>query len=153
MVEYAESANFHQMVVWVEWVVGSGTYAKWCGLTSRGIQRQHNMNVTPVPPCDDESAPAQNERAVESSDVTVSGTGVWAKQSHENALDWWYGGQTRNTRVQHVRADPGDTEFEEGPAYLVTLAHQAERGQKVTAEIAIEFDGLPTRTPKASSGS
>lgn len=144
----ADSANFHEMVVEVEWTPGSGTYARWCGLTSRGINRQHNMSTTPVPDCDDESLPAAIERAVESSEVTISGSGVWARQSHEHALDWWYGGQTRNIRVHHFKADVGETEYESGPAYLVNLSNQAERGQKVTADIQIEFDGLPTREEK-----
>ena len=147
----AQTANFHEMVVEVEWdpVGAEGVYSRWCGLTSRGINRQHNMSTTAVPDCDDEAKPAVNERAVESSDVTISGSGVWAKQSHEHALDWWYSGQTLNIRVHHVRADPGDTEYEEGAAYLVNLSNQADRGQKVTADIQIEFDGVPTRTPKA----
>lgn len=142
----AGTANFHEMVVEVEWVADSGTYSKVCGITSRGINRQHNMQTSEVPDCDDESLPAAVERAVQSSEVTISGAGVWAKQSHENMLDWWYSGQTRNIRVHHVLADPGDTEFETGPAYLQSINNQAERGTKVTAEVAIEFDGLPTRT-------
>ena len=145
----AGTANFHEMVVEVEWVAESGTYAKVCGITSRGINRQHNMQTSEVPDCDDESLPASVERAVQSSEVTISGAGVWAKQSHENMLDWWYSGATKSIRVQHVNAESGDTEYETGNAYLVTLSNQAERGTKVTAEIAIEFDGLPTRTAAA----
>ncbi|WP_411033360.1 phage tail tube protein [Shinella sp. BYT-45] len=92
-----------------------------------------------------------HERAVQSSEVTISGSGSWARQSHETMLDWWYGGQTLNIRVHHVKAEVGDTEYESGPAYLVSINNQAERGTKVTAEISIEFDGIPTRTPKAGS--
>lgn len=145
----AGTANFHEMVVEVEWVADSGTYARACGITSRGINRQHNMQTSEVPDCDDESLPAAVERAVQSSEVTASGAGVWAKQSHENMLNWWYSGAPLNVRVHHVNAESGDTEYETGPAYLVSLSNQAERGTKVTAEVSIEFDGLPTRTAKA----
>jgi hypothetical protein len=145
----AGTANFHQMVLEVE-TETPGTYAKLCGLTSRGIQRQHNMQTSEVPDCDDESLPAAVERAVQSSEVTISGSGVWASQSHETMLDWWYSGQTKNIRVKHANAAVGDTEYETGPAYLQSISNQAERGQKVTAEISIEFDGLPTRTAKAA---
>lgn len=145
----AQTANFHQMVLEVE-TDTPGTYAKLCGLTSRGINRQHNMQTSEVPDCDDESLPAAVERSVQSSEVTISGSGVWASQSHETMLDWWYGGQTKNVRIRHVNAAVGDTEYETGAAYLVSIANQAERGPKVTAEISIEFDGLPTRTPKAA---
>lgn len=145
----AGTANFHEMVVEVEWVASSGTYSKVCGITSRGINRQSNMQTSEVPDCDDESLPAAVERAVQSQEVTISGAGVWASQSHGNMLDWWYSGATKNIRVQHVNAASGDTEYESGAAYLVTLSNQAERGTKVTAEISIEFDGLPTRTDAA----
>lgn len=145
----ATTANFHQMVVEVETTPGSGVYAKLCGLTSRGINRQSNMSTSEVPDCDDESLPAAVERAVQSQEVTIPGSGVWASQSHETMLDWWYSGATKSVRVQHVNAAVGDTEYETGNAYLVSIANQAERGTKVTAEISIEFDGIPTRTPKA----
>lgn len=145
----ATTANFHQMVVEVETTPGSGVYAKLCGLTSRGINRQSNMSTSEVPDCDDESLPAAVERAVQSQEVTIPGSGVWASQSHETMLDWWYSGATKSVRVQHVNAAVGDTEYETGDAYLVSIANQAERGTKVTAEISIEFDGIPTRTPKA----
>lgn len=147
----AVTENFHEMVVEVEWTPGSGVFAKWCGLTGNALNRTHNMQTTEVPDCDDESLPAAVERAVQSSEVVLSGTGVWAAQSHGNAMDWWYSGQTRNIRVGHLKAEPGDTEYETGPAYLVNLNHSRERGQKVTAEIEIQFDGLPTRSAAASS--
>ncbi len=142
----ATTANFHQMVLEVEWVASSGTYAKVCGLTGRGINRQHNMQTSEVPDCTDESLPAAVERAVQSSEVTVSGTGIWSAESHGLLLDWWYSGATKNIRIQHVNAEAGDTEYESGPAYLQSINNQADRGTKVTAELAIEFDGLPTRT-------
>ena len=142
----ATTATFDKMVVEVEWTAGSGIYAKWCGLTSRGINRQSNMQTSEVPDCDDESLPAAVERSVQSQEVTISGSGVWSAESHGNALDWWYSGATKSVRVQHVNAATGDTEYETGPAYLVSINNQAERGTKVTAEISIEFDGVPTRT-------
>ena len=145
----AQTANFHQMVVEVE-TETPGTYGRLCGLTSRGMNRQSNMSTSEVPDCDDESLPAAVERAVQSQEVTISGSGVWAAQSHETMLDWWYSGATKKVRVQHVNAAVGDTEYETGNAYLVSISNQAERGQKVTAEISIEFDGLPTRTAKVA---
>ncbi len=145
----ATTATFDKFVLEVEWVASSGTYARVCGLTGRGINRSHNMSTTEVPDCDDESLPAAVERAVQSSEVTISGTGVWSKESHENILDWWYGGATKNVRIQHVNAESGDTEYESGPAYLVSVNNQGDRGSKVTAELDIQFDGVPTRTAKA----
>ncbi|WP_043620495.1 phage tail tube protein [Ensifer sp. ZNC0028] len=146
----AVTENFHEMVVEVETTPGSGVFAKLCGLTSRTTNRTSNMSTSEVPDCDNEALPAAVERAVQSQEVTISGTGVWAAQSHGTMMDWWYSGATKNIRVGHLKAEPGDTEYETGPAYLVTLNNTAERGAKVTAEIEIQFDGLPVRTPAAS---
>lgn len=145
-----KTSEFQHLVVELETDV-EGTFTKICGITQRGINRQHNMQTTEVPAdCEDESLPAVVERAVQSSEVTISGTGVWASQSHEMMLDWWYSGAKKNIRVQHVNAAVGDTEYETGVAYLVSLNNAVEKGQKVSAEIEIQFDGLPTRTAKAS---
>jgi predicted secreted protein len=145
----AVTANFHEMVLEVE-TETPGTYARICGLTSRGINRSHNMQTSEVPDCDDESLPAAVERAVQSSEVTVSASGIWAAQSHEMVLDWWNTGQPKNIRIGHLKAEVGDTEYEEGAAYLVSLNNVAERGSKVTAEMEIQFDGIPTRTAMAA---
>ncbi|MFC3163058.1 phage tail tube protein [Ciceribacter thiooxidans] len=144
----ATTENFHQMVVEIE-TNTPGVYSKICGLTSRGVNRTSNMSTSEVPDCDDESLPAAVERAVQSQEVTISGTGVWASQSHGTMIDWWYSGATKNIRIGHLNAAVGETEYETGPAYLVNLNNSAERGAKVTAEIDIQFDGLPTRTAKA----
>jgi hypothetical protein len=104
------------------------------------------MATTEVPDCDDESLPAALERAVQSSEVTIAASGSWAAQSHEMMMDWWYSAQPKAIRVQNVKAATGDTEFESGTAYLTSLNNVATRGQKVTADMTIEFDGLPTRT-------
>lgn len=141
----AVTENFHEMVVEIE-TATPGTWTKICGLTSRTASRTSNMSTSEVPDCDNEALPASLERAVQSQEVTVSGTGVWAAQSHGVMMDWWYSGATKNIRIGHLKAEEGDTEYETGPAYLVSLNNTAERGTKVTAEIEIQFDGLPTRT-------
>ncbi len=145
----AITSNFHEMVLEVETTAGSGIYAKVCGLTSRSINRQHNMQTSEVPDCDDESLPSAVERAVQSSEVTVQAQGVWASQSHEMLQQWWRSGQTKNIRIGHMKAASGDIQYESGPAYLVELNNTAERGQKVTGELSIQFDGIPTTTDAA----
>ncbi len=144
------TAEFQHFVVEVEGDA-PGAYKRICGITQRGISRQHNMQTTEVPgDCEDESLPNVVERAVQSSEVSISGTGVWAAQSHQMMLDWWYSGQKKVIRIRHVNAAVGDTEYETGPAILVNLNNDVEKGQKVTAEIEIQFDGLPERTAKVS---
>jgi hypothetical protein len=146
----ALTATFAQFVVEVQTDVGPPiVWTKICGITTRGINRTSNMQTSEVPYCDDETLPSALERAVQSQEVTISGNGVWAAQSHEMMLDWWYSGATKIIRVQHVNAAVGDTEYETGNAYLVSLNNQGEKGQKKTAELEIQFDGIPTRTAKA----
>jgi hypothetical protein len=127
---------------------GAGDVLVWekvCGLTSRTVSRTNTMQTTEVPDCDDETLPASIERAVQSSEVTLQGTGVWAAQSHGFMMDWWYAGAVKNIRVANVKAPNGTPIYEEGPAYLVQLNNTAQRGQKVTSEIQIQFDGIPNR--------
>lgn len=148
---YADTAKFSQMVLEVE-TETPGTFARICGLTSRGINRSHNMQTTEVPPCDDEDAPSQLERAVQSSEVTINASGSWASTSHEMLLDWWYSAQPKNVRIHHVKAAVGDTEYETGPAYLVVYPNSVEKGQKVTmGDLDIQFDGLPVRTARPAT--
>lgn len=144
------TGKFQHMVVEIETVAGSGVYSKICGITSRGINRQSNMSTSEVPgDCDNEAAPSSVQRDVQSQEVTINGSGVWASQSHEMMLDYWYSGQPKNIRVQHVNAAVGDTEYESGSAYLTQLNNAVEKGQSITAEVNFEFDGIPTRTAKA----
>lgn len=142
----AVTENFHEMVLEVETTPGSGVFVKICGINSRTVNRTSNMSTSEIPDCNDESLPSAVERAVQSQEVIIPATGIWAAQSHGMMMDWWYSGATKNIRVGHLKADPGDTEYETGPAYLVNLNNVAERGTKVSAEFEIQFDGLPIRT-------
>lgn len=145
----ATTANFHEMTLEVETAPSSGVYAKLCGLTSRGINRTSNMQTSEVPDCDDESLPAAVERAVQSQEVTISASGAWAAESHGTMYNWWATGATKNIRIRHVKASSGTPEYETGAAYLTSLNNVAERGTKVTAELSIEFDGIPVVTNAA----
>ncbi|MGM4909121.1 phage tail tube protein [Rhizobium sp. 768_B6_N1_8] len=144
----AVTANFHEVVVEIE-TETPGVWSKICGITTRAINHTSNMQTSEIPDCDDESLPAAVERAVQSQEVTISGTASWAKQNHGTMMRWWRSGATKNIRVGYLKAEVGDTEYETGPAYLVTLNITAERGQKVTSEVEIQFDGLPTETAAA----
>jgi hypothetical protein len=146
----AATAKYEQFVLEVEFQ--TGTWSRICGVTDVTINRQSQIDTTEVPDCDDESLPLAIERAVRAQEVTVSGTGVWALSSHERMMDWWYGGNTFPTRIRNLKAVAdgvvGDTITETGPAILVTLSNARTKGQKVTAEIEIQFDGVPTRAAK-----
>ncbi|MNV02918.1 Phage major tail protein 2 [compost metagenome] len=145
------TSAFHQFVLEVE-TATPGTYAKICGITGRTVNRSTTVEETEVPAdCEDESLGTVIELTPRAATVGVSGTAVWAQQSHEMMMDWWYTKERKNIRIAHVNAAVGDTEYETGPAYLTDLNDAAEIGAgKVTREIEIRFDGLPTRTAKAA---
>lgn len=143
--------KFHQMVLEVE-TETPGTYAKICGINGRTVNRSLNVQETEVPgDCDDESVPSQVQIDPQALTVNVSGTAVWASQSHGMMMDWIYLKQRKNIRIGHLNASVGDTEYESGPAYLVTMNDSAQKtAGAVTREIEIRFDGTPTRTDKAA---
>jgi len=141
--------KFEELVIQVE-TSTPGTYENICGMTDATITRSANTDSVEVPAdCADESLPLSTQRSVRSLDFTVSGTGVWAAQSHGTLMDWFYSSATKNIRIQNVNAESGDTEFESGPALITNLSNERTKGQKVTATFELQFDGTPTRTAKA----
>lgn len=146
----AMTAKFEELILEVEWTPGSGTYTSVCGMIDVTINRSSNIDTAEVPDCDDESLPLAVERQVRSQEVTASATGVWALQSHEKVLDWWYAGTTLNCRLRNAKAQAsgaaGDTTIESGAAILASVQNGRQKGAKVTAEIEIQFDGVPSRT-------
>lgn len=143
--------KYEEMVLEIE-TDTPGTYAKVCGLKNVTIQRATQVDTFEVPAdCDDESLPFATERQVRALNVTVSASdAVWARQSHEMLMDWYYSGATKNVRVGNLAAAVGDTEYESGKAYLTQLDDSRQKGQKVARSLAFEFDGTPTRTAKAA---
>lgn len=150
----ANTAKFEQMVLEVEFdpVGASGTYTTICGLIDVNISRTANLDTVEIPDCDDESLPLSVEKSVRSIEVTISGSGVWALQSHEAMMDWFYSSTTLNARLRNAKVvaagATGDTTIESGPALLTNLSNSRQKGQKMAAEIELVFDGTPTRTAK-----
>jgi hypothetical protein len=148
----AQTAKFSELVLEVEWTPSSGTYTAVCGLIDVSISRTANTDTAEVPDCDNEDLPLKVEKAVRSIETTISGTGVWALQSHENLLDWFYSGGLRNVRIRNVKAQndgvTGDTTIESGAALLTGLNNSRSKGQKVTAEVELAIDGDMARTAK-----
>jgi hypothetical protein len=147
----AVTEEFEEMILDVEVdpVGAPGVYTPLCGMTDVTINRTSNVDETEVPDCDDESKPLSIETSVRSQTVTVDATGVWARSSNKAMMDWWRSGANKNIRLRHTAAASGDPETESGPAKLVNLNDSRTKGQKVTREITIRFDGVPTIANKA----
>lgn len=148
----AETATYDQLVLEVEFVPDSGTYTKICGITGVSITRSKNISTTEVPDCDDESKAHEIQRDVRSREVSVSGTGVWARGSHSKMMNWFYADgeagklncRLRNANVE-ANGSSGDPYVESGPAILVTLSNERnEDKSRIAASIEIQFDGTPT---------
>jgi Phage tail tube protein len=146
----AVTEKFEELVLEAEDLDNSGVYIKLCGLVDVTITRAATVDTDEIPDCSDESLPLSVERQVRSIDVTISGTGVWAQQSHGYLMDWFYSSATREIRVQNAKASVGDTEYESGPALITKLESGRTKGKKVTASLDIQFDGTPTRTAAAT---
>ena len=142
----AVTAKYQELILEVEFTASSGVYTPVCGLIDVTINRTANVDTAEIPDCDDESLPLSVERQVRSIEVTISGTGVWAQSSHGGMMDWFYSSATKNVRVRNTKASTGDTQIEYGPALLTNLSNARTKGQKISAEISIEFDGVPSRT-------
>ncbi len=151
----ATTAKFEELILEVEFDSknAAGTYSAICGLIDVTISRSANVDSVEIPHCDDESLPLATERSVRSIDITVSGSGVWALESHEKVMDWFYSSQALKIRIRNKKVETagktGDTTIEEGMALFTRLDNQRTKGQKVTAEIELQFDGTPTRTAKS----
>lgn len=142
------TAKFEHLALQVETAV-PGTYATLCGMKGFTISREAQVNTVEVPAdCTDESLPYSRERAVQALDFTVEAEAVWARENHQILLDWFRSGATKNIRIKHGNVATGATEYESGPALLTKLTHVREKGQKITANISVEFDGTPTVTAK-----
>lgn len=145
----AETADYDEYVLEVEFDPdGSpGTFSTICGLTDVTGNHTSNMETSEIPDCDDEGLPFAIARAVRSQEVTISATGVWARQSNHRVMSWWRSATTLNTRLRNANAEANgavdDIYGETGPAFLVSVSNSRTKGQKVTAEVEIQFDGLP----------
>lgn len=143
----AVTEKFEEMVL--ETSEDGTTWAIICGMVDVTITRTANMDTAEVPDCADESLPLALEKQVRSIEVSISATGVWAESSQDLLKAWFYSSASKRVRVSDTAAASADIEIESGMGYLTSLTNTRTKGQKVSAEIEIMFDGTPTRTDAA----
>lgn len=144
----ATTEEFDQMVL--ETSENGTSWTRICGLVDVTFQGTSNMDTAEVPDCDDESLPLSLEKSVRSIEFEISGTGVWAQESHQLLSDWLWLSQRKQVRIGHTNAAIGDTEYYQGFGYLSSLQNQRQKGSKVSAELQIMFDGTPTRVAQTT---
>lgn len=144
----ATTEKYEEMVLEISNDSGS-TWTRICGITDVTITRSANVDTVEVPDCDDESLPHHTEKSVRSLDFSASGTGVWAQESWGTLIDWFNNGTAKDARIGNLNAASGETEYETGTALLASLNNSRTKGQKVSAEIELQFVGNLTRTNAA----
>lgn len=146
-------ADFHDLVLEVEWVPESGTFARICAIEGVTVSRSKQIDESEVPAdCDDESLPYNVRRNTRSRSWSISGTGFWAQENHGNLLDWFNGvpAEKLNVRIFHAKAAVGTPEYEEGVAILSELSNERSKGPQVSADITIQVDGVLTSVDKVA---
>lgn len=141
----ATTGTFNQFKI----LIGDGAtptevFTPICGLTSRGLTGSADVVTSEVPDCTNEDLPSWQEKDVKSIGMSLSGSGMWAQESHEMLLQWFLTGAKKNIKVQYANADTGDVEFLAGPAVITQLNNAAEKGGRISAEISLEFTAKPT---------
>lgn len=146
-----DTEKYEEMILEVEFdpAVTPAVFTPICGMIDVSIKRTSNVDTMEVPDCDDESKPLSVEREVRSQEVIVTASGVWAKSSNSKLIEWWRSGTTLKVQLRNTKAATGDIEIEAGPALLSQVNNDRTKGKKVSADIQIEFDGIPTTTMKA----
>jgi len=140
--------EFHEMILEISTDSGA-TWSKICGMTDVTVNRTTNVDSTEIPDCDDESLPFNLVKKVRSKEMTVSGTGVWARGSQGMMKTWYHDGLQYLTRIHDSAAASGDIAYEQGTAILSNYSTSRTKGQSVTAEIELQFSGVVTTTNAA----
>lgn len=117
-----------------------------CGLTSKGLNMASDVVTSEVPDCSDEDLPSWQEKDVKSISATISGSGMWTKEAHETLFQWWYTGAKKNVKLSWMVAASGDVKTITGPCVLASLGQTVEKGNRLTADISLEFSAKPTTT-------
>lgn len=110
-----------------------------CGLTSKGFNQTANTQETSVPDCDDPDAPAYIERAVDTLSAEITGSGVLAKEAHDDVWQPMFDAAvSKNCRIYPFGLANG---YYEGKFVLTAYGNAVQRGQKVNVDITLSSDG------------
>lgn len=115
-----------------------------CGLTTKGLTVSKNLAEVSIPDCDDPDAPYWMARDVESMSSSISGEGVLAAESEAlwNAAVF----STDNVSVRVEVEFTTGTRVWEGAYHLSEFTVNAQQGQRVSANISLQSDGIVNST-------
>lgn len=119
-----------------------------CGLTTKGLTITKNLSEVTIPDCDDPDAPFWMARDVESMSASISGEGVLAAESEAIWNTAAFSTDSLNVRVE-VEFTTGTRVFE-GAFHLNEFGVNAQQGQRVSANISLQSDGIVESTWEAA---
>lgn len=145
----ATTSTFGKFMV----LVGDGAtpevFTAICGLTSKGLDISADVQTSEVPDCSDEDAVSWQEQDVKSVGASISGSGVYAMEAHKMLMDWALSGAQKNVKVMWGNAEVGDPSYVQGPCVLSKLGQSVQKGQRLSADITLNFALKPAVTAKA----
>lgn len=99
---YVDAGNGETILVQIGDGATPEVFAHDCLINAeRSISITANMVTNTIPNCTDPSLPAKTVRAVESTDSSISGSGVMHSSSVKTWQDWALSGLPKNVRVKH----------------------------------------------------
>lgn len=124
-------------------LAGSGSYAAPCGFTSRSLTLSKALNEFSIPDCDDPDAVDWLGRDAVSLSMAIAGEGVLASESVETWLDAFHDVESVAAKVEIEF--PAKTITYTGSMHVETIDIGAANGQRVTANISMQSDGIMTK--------
>lgn len=124
-------------------LAGGGTYTAPCGFTNRSLTLTKALNEFSIPDCDDPDAVDWLGRDASSLSMSVSGEGVLASESVEDWLDAWESVDSVPAKVEIEF--PTKTITYTGAMHVETVEIGANNGQRATANISMQSDGIMTK--------
>jgi hypothetical protein len=143
---FGTTLQYSRMRLLIEDPAVPGTYVKVCGLNSRGLSTQKNLNEIVTPDCDDDDAPAVTEYDVASSGWSISGEGVLTEQGFPIMEKFRAAGVPWN--IKYELSFPGAVGLVtySGVAFLQSLELNASRGTRGTITFSIQGSGALTKS-------
>jgi predicted secreted protein len=153
----AITTTFGKLRVTQRTATAPDVFSPFCGLTQFDINLSKQLNETVTPDCADPDAAAWIERDVDSRSVSISGTGLFARQWSKRVRDGFESNAPVRLRifVDHpVSASVNDAAtnvtqdvgFWTGDFHVQALNITPARGGRVQAEVSFESTGPVTWT-------
>ena len=136
--------NGEKLLVQVEWVAASGTYAHPCLInTERGINFSANTMDSVVPDCADPTLPAWVMRDTDGLSATINGAGMLDVATADDWFTWFSSGAAKNIKV---KTDKTGGQTWTGAFRLTEFSITGNRKEKATASVTLVSDGAITQS-------